>query len=191
MIKKPLVPPRTTPFSTPEEAAEYHNQERFACLECGKILQYLPRHIRFVHEMTVEEYRDKWNIRRSVPLMGTEIRRMRSDSNRRRIVRGELNPREQVKMMHEALACKGRKKVVYSPMDIERLRKDIFKRKLWEQSPAIKVVDIAIKQEAVKRMKNRLQSGETVADISAEMNISISALYRWAGDASLLPDNTE
>lgn len=191
MSKKPQLPPRTTPFSTPEEAAEYHNRERFPCLECGKILQYLPRHIRFVHEMTVDEYRDKWNIRGSIPLMGTEIRRMRSDSNRRRIVRGELNPGEQVKMMHEALARKGRKKFVYSPMDIERLRKDIFKRKPWEQSPAIKVVDIAIKQEAVKRMKSRLQSGETVADISATMNISISALYHWAGDVLLLTDNTE
>lgn len=191
MSKKPLVPPRTTPFSTPEEAAEYHNRERFACLECGKILQYLPRHIRFVHEMTIEEYRDKWNIRQSVPLMGTEIRKMRSDSNRRRILQGELNPGEQVKMMREAVARKGKKKIVYSPMDIERIRKDILKRKLWEKSPAIKVVDIAIKQEAVRRMKNRRQTGETVADISADMNISIGALYRWAGDASLQPDNTE
>ena len=32
------------------------------CLECGKKMQMLKRHLRTEHELTVEEYRNRWNL---------------------------------------------------------------------------------------------------------------------------------
>lgn len=44
---------RTSPFTSFEEVALYHNRELIPCLECGKPLQFLPRHVWFVHGLSV------------------------------------------------------------------------------------------------------------------------------------------
>ncbi|EFN4794854.1 transcriptional regulator, partial [Escherichia coli] len=40
---------RNRPFETREEVLAYHKREKIPCLECGKLLIFLPRHIWFVH----------------------------------------------------------------------------------------------------------------------------------------------
>ena len=36
---------RNRPFETREEVLAYHKREKIPCLECGKLLIFLPRHI--------------------------------------------------------------------------------------------------------------------------------------------------
>ncbi len=44
---------RNRPFETREEVLAYHKREKIPCLECGKLLIFLPRHIWFVHGMRI------------------------------------------------------------------------------------------------------------------------------------------
>lgn len=61
---------RKKPFETREEVLAYHNREKIPCLECGKLLIFLPRHIWFVHGIRADEYREKWNIPKHIALTG-------------------------------------------------------------------------------------------------------------------------
>lgn len=58
-------------------------------------------------------------------------------------------------------------------------RQDIFVNRIWEKSPAIKVVSTELKEKAIERMKNRKEAGEKVEDIAVDLNISVSRLYHW------------
>lgn len=47
----------------------------------------------------------------------------------------------------------------------------------------VKAVSPRIRREALRRMKSRNKTGETVRSIAEELNLSVSCLYRWqAGD---------
>ena len=61
---------RNRPFETREEVLAYHKREKIPCLECGKLLIFLPRHIWFVHGIHADEYHEKWNIPKHIALAG-------------------------------------------------------------------------------------------------------------------------
>lgn len=47
----------------------------------------------------------------------------------------------------------------------------------------VNAVSPRIRREALRRMKSRNKTGETVRSIAEELNLSVSCLYRWqAGD---------
>lgn len=43
--------------------------DRLVCLECGKSLKTLKRHLRSAHDMTPEEYRARWDLRPDYPMV--------------------------------------------------------------------------------------------------------------------------
>ena len=49
------------------------------CLEDGKHLKMLKRHLRTTYEMTPEEYRAKWNLPPDYPMVAPNYARQRSD----------------------------------------------------------------------------------------------------------------
>lgn len=52
--------------------------DHIVCLECGKKFKSLKRHLATNHEMTPEEYRGKWNLRDSYPMVAPNYAAERS-----------------------------------------------------------------------------------------------------------------
>lgn len=174
---------RDNPFETREEVLAYHQREKIPCLECGKLLVFLPRHIWFVHGMHADEYREKWNIPKHIALAGISYLTKRSQYMKSRIEKGELDPVAQIAMMREKMnTLKSDPEWCNRPsskLKKQYTRQDIFVNRIWEKSPAIKVVSIELKEKAIERMKKRKETSEKVEDIAADLNISVSRLYHW------------
>ena len=49
------------------------------CLEDGKKLKMLKRHLKTSYNMTPEEYRQKWNLPRDYPMVAPNYAKQRSD----------------------------------------------------------------------------------------------------------------
>ena len=52
--------------------------EHIACLECGKHFSMLKRHLNTDHKLTPDEYRQKWGLPRSYPLVAPDYAKTRS-----------------------------------------------------------------------------------------------------------------
>ena len=52
--------------------------DHIVCLECGASLKMLKRHLASDHQMTPEEYRAKWNLPASYPMVAAEYAATRS-----------------------------------------------------------------------------------------------------------------
>jgi predicted transcriptional regulator len=52
--------------------------DHLVCLECGQQFSMLKRHLRTDHQLTPEEYRQKWELPGSYPLVAPEYAKMRS-----------------------------------------------------------------------------------------------------------------
>jgi predicted transcriptional regulator len=52
--------------------------DRILCLDCGKSFKMLKRHILAEHQMTSDEYRAKWGLPMSYPLVATDYAAARS-----------------------------------------------------------------------------------------------------------------
>ena len=156
---------RNRPFETREEVLAYHKREKIPCLECGKLLIFLPRHIWFVHGIRADEYRVKWNIPKHIALAG--ISYLEKQSAMMRIKGRQLNSDPDWRNRSGSILKK------------QYARRDILKNRVWERSPSIKSVSVELKTEAIRRMKNRKVVGEKVQDIADDLNVSISRLYHW------------
>ncbi|ELY7488242.1 MucR family transcriptional regulator [Cronobacter turicensis] len=178
---------RTSPFTSFEEVTRYHDREVIPCLECGKPLQFLPRHIWFVHGLSAYEYREKWNIPQSISLAGTAYLAKRSQNMKDRIASGNWDPELQLAMMREARKSRtdpptGNRRNL-SDLHLYQTRKMILERKIWEKSPVIITATLELKEKAIQRMNNRKKSGEPVKNIADDIGVSISALYSWVTKA--------
>ena len=164
---------RNRPFATREEVLAYHKREKIPCLECGKLLIFLPSHIWFVHGIRADEYRVKWNIPKHIALAGISYLEKQSEYMKARIAKGKLDPAEQIAMMR----IKGRqlksdpdwRNRSGSILKKQYARRDILKNRVWERSPSIKSVSVELKTEAIRRMKNRKVVGEKVQDIADDL----------------------
>ena len=65
---KPAVNPKKSVFP-----------DYIVCLEDGKKLKMLKRHLRTTYDMTPEEYRSKWNLPPDYPMVAPNYARQRSD----------------------------------------------------------------------------------------------------------------
>jgi predicted transcriptional regulator len=52
--------------------------DHILCLDCGGSFMMLKRHIRMDHQMTPDEYRDKWDLPRSYPMVAPDYAATRS-----------------------------------------------------------------------------------------------------------------
>ena len=157
---------------------ERDTRERVVCRECGKGFIFLAPHLRVVHGMTANEYRERWGIPKHVALASAEYSQNCRDNVNSRIRRGELDPAEQVRMMAEAYdRINGKDRS--SRLHREAASETASKYRIWETSPVVKIVSPDIRREALRRMKARKETGETVRNIAEDLNLSVSCLYRW------------
>ena len=49
-------------FETKEEVYDYFSGDRIQCLLCGKWFQRLPSHLKAIHEMTSDEYKEMYGL---------------------------------------------------------------------------------------------------------------------------------
>ncbi|MEZ6878869.1 MucR family transcriptional regulator [Enterobacter sp. KBR-315C3_2022] len=161
--------------------ADVEMDGKIVCRECGRAFSFLAPHLRIAHGMSVSEYRERWGIAKHVPLASKEHSARCRENVIRRIRSGELDPNLQVRMMAEGYAAiKGRS----SPSTLKQksASRTATTHRIWETSPAVKRVSADIRREAVRRMKARNQSGETVRDIAVDLSLSLSCLYRWQAE---------
>ncbi|EPY5345234.1 MucR family transcriptional regulator [Klebsiella quasipneumoniae] len=157
------------------------SQEKILCRECGKSFKFLAPHLRMVHGMTANEYRERWGIPKHVALASAEYSQNCRDSVIRRIRSGELDPDLQVRMMAEGYArIKDRSHP--SALKQKSASRTATMHRIWETSPAVKRVSGELRREAVRRMKARNETGEKVRSIADELNLSLSCLYRWQAE---------
>lgn len=90
-MRKATLPSRTGPFLSREEVAAYTSAGDIECLECGRRLQTLHMHLRRAHEMTCEDYRQKWAIPAKVALAGTLLRAMHRQTMLRLVRAGAMS----------------------------------------------------------------------------------------------------
>lgn len=54
-------------------------RDHIVCLDCGKKMKMLRRHLSSEHNMTPEEYREKWNLSPDYPLVAPDYAETRRD----------------------------------------------------------------------------------------------------------------
>jgi len=76
-----------TKFSTRAQVTAYLNSDLIECLECGQRFAFLVNHLRRIHGMRCDEYREAWGLPAMTPLAGQiyrakhreKIKKMQSD----------------------------------------------------------------------------------------------------------------
>lgn len=79
-------PPAEVPVEAPKPATSVRKSvtpDYIICLEDGKKLKMLKRHLRTTYNMTPEEYRTKWNLPPDYPMVAPNYARQRSDFAKR------------------------------------------------------------------------------------------------------------
>ena len=72
---EPVVPPRGEPAVPVRQSVK---ADHLVCLECGQKFSMLKRHLKTDHRLTPEEYRQKWELPGSYPLVAPDYAKMRS-----------------------------------------------------------------------------------------------------------------
>jgi predicted transcriptional regulator len=79
-------PPTEAPAEAPKPATSIRRSvtpDYIVCLEDGKKLKMLKRHLRTAYNMTPEEYRAKWNLPADYPMVAPNYAQQRSDFAKR------------------------------------------------------------------------------------------------------------
>ncbi len=83
---QPAYPVRLEPSATSHAHNEYVHpiygqtvfSDRLICMEDGLSMKMLKRHLLTVHGMTPDEYRKKWNLAETYPMVASEYTKLRS-----------------------------------------------------------------------------------------------------------------
>lgn len=52
--------------------------DAIVCLECGTVHKMLKRHLKTAHQMSVEDYREKWGLKSDYPMVAPNYAKQRS-----------------------------------------------------------------------------------------------------------------
>jgi uncharacterized C2H2 Zn-finger protein len=58
-----------------EDIAASHGEEFIKCLECGQTKQQIKHHLKAMHQMSVEDYKEKWGLPDDYPVVAPATRR--------------------------------------------------------------------------------------------------------------------
>jgi predicted transcriptional regulator len=72
---QPTAPPRGEPAVSVRQSVK---PDHLVCLECGKHFSMLRRHLANDHQLTPEEYRQKWDLPRDYPIVAPQYAKRRS-----------------------------------------------------------------------------------------------------------------
>lgn len=71
----PGVQPKLRPAVNPVQSVF---AEHIVCLECGEKFASLKKHLRVTHDLTLDEYRDRWGLDRAYPVVAANYTATRS-----------------------------------------------------------------------------------------------------------------
>jgi predicted transcriptional regulator len=75
VVQSPVEPTKLQPASDAEKSV---SADHILCLDCGRSFKALRNHIRAEHQMTPAQYRIKWNLPASFPMVAAEAAARRS-----------------------------------------------------------------------------------------------------------------
>ena len=151
--------PIETPFNSIEAVREYISGDSIICLLCGKKFKRLNIHLHFIHEMTADEYKEKYSIPWTYALACEESSKLSADAMHERIDKGELNPL--LSMKKDKLDRVHRQPQRACPFANEILNKN--KHEYFEKNhPLVKGEDgiLRTKTEDTRRKRKKLGSPE-------------------------------
>ena len=73
---EPVIPPQTREPAVPVKRSVF--DDHIVCLECGKSFRVLKRHLERDHELTTDQYRQRYSLPRDYPLVAPEYAETRS-----------------------------------------------------------------------------------------------------------------
>ncbi len=73
--KEPVQPPRSEPAVSAKKSVF---ADHIICMDCGKSFKTLKRHLSSDHDLTPEQYRAKWNLPASYPIVAADYASQRS-----------------------------------------------------------------------------------------------------------------
>lgn len=80
----------TAEVKTVDAGASQGGAARISCLVCGRLFKFLPTHLRLAHEVTVDAYREAFDIPAGLPLAGDDYRAAHAEKIRRMQAAGTL-----------------------------------------------------------------------------------------------------
>lgn len=124
-------------LQTKEEVEEYFSHEKIECLICGKKYKSLASHIVRVHGVTVEEYKDKFNLPYSRGLIGAATKNLQSERMKKRIA--DKDP--SLMPIHEVAHIGQQKKNRYRDYTKEDMSKRITKHNIQDKSATMEQME--------------------------------------------------
>jgi len=93
-VRRKVLPgyPIETPFKNIDEVKEYLSGSSITCLLCGKTFKSLIEHIKKIHEITLDEYREKYNIPWTYALICEDLSNKLSEMLNKRVEEGYVIP---------------------------------------------------------------------------------------------------
>lgn len=73
---EPVAPPQTREPAVPVKRSVF--DDHIVCLECGKSFRVLKRHLERDHQLSVDQYRERYSLPRDYPLVAPEYAETRS-----------------------------------------------------------------------------------------------------------------
>jgi predicted transcriptional regulator len=92
-----------SPFVPIEDSV---HEDYIICLEDGKQLQMLKRHLKTLYSMTLDQYRERWNLPESYPMVAPSYARRRSEIAKN-IGLGRGNKKASMKMVQGESSTQG------------------------------------------------------------------------------------
>jgi predicted transcriptional regulator len=84
--------PVTSPLQTPEDLAKYFGGDKIICLLCGKTYRTLAKHLQDIHEISADEYRQRYGIPENFSLSCQATFELHSEWAKWAIENGILDP---------------------------------------------------------------------------------------------------
>lgn len=93
-------------------------EDKIQCKLCGRWLVYLAPHLRWKHNLTVDEYREEFGLNRTQPLCTPSL----SEKHRRHFVEQGLVGKHLVFNLAELFSHKGRRERLQAKLNLSRVR---------------------------------------------------------------------
>lgn len=148
-------------FSTPEKLDEYFGGTKIVCMRCGKKYRTLGVHLKTIHGMEPDEYREIYGIPWTYGLSCAATTQLHSDEAKRKIESGEWTPSSEQARLARMKLSEQRKRQPVRDVLLERNLHMLNKDKTGEESRRRKCAPKRGTSEFKTQMRARPQVEQT------------------------------
>jgi hypothetical protein len=117
------IPPRKFTY---DEIKEYYDCNSIVCLRCGQSYQTLGKHLMYIHDITLKEYKDMYGLPSKKGLAGRRLKKVMKEATIIRMDKGEM-PHITNNEEYRKLAVVASQKQTMQPFRSELSRKHLAK----------------------------------------------------------------